>query len=111
VTTKLTEAGRRIAREALAAPDDLSAIAQQTSIREATMLDLVRAYLAEKAQPGPATAKTGVRTGAEIVRDKRGVPHIKADNAWDLFFGFGYAQAQDRLWQLDYLLRHAPRGL
>ena len=105
--TKLTEAGRRIAREALAAPDDLSAIAQQTSIRESTLLDLVRAYLAEKAQTGPATAKTGVRNGAEIVRDKRGVPHIKADNPWDLFFGFGYAQAQDRLWQLDYLRRHA----
>src|SRR6478752_3737832 len=107
VTTKLTEAGRRIAREALAAPDDLSAIAQQTSIRESTLLDLVRAYLAEKAQTGPATAKTGVRNGAEIVRDRRGVPHIKADNPWDLFFGFGYAQAQDRLWQLDYLRRHA----
>ena len=107
MTTKLTEAGRRIAREALAAPDELATFSQQTSISERMLLDLIRAYLAEKAQPGPATASTGVRGGATINRDRRGVPHVTAVNAWDLFFGFGYAQAQDRLWQLDYLRRHA----
>ena len=34
-----------------------------------------------------------------------GYPHIFADNDPDLFFGFGYALAQDRLFQLDFLRR------
>jgi penicillin G amidase len=49
----------------------------------------------------------GLNTGARIVRDQRGVPHIQADNDHDLFFAFGYAVAQDRLFQLDYLRRKA----
>ena len=44
----------------------------------------------------------------EIVRDIWGIPHIFADNDEDLFVGYGYAMAQDRLWQMDYLRR---RGL
>src|SRR5688572_15999577 len=43
----------------------------------------------------------------EIVRDERGIPHIFAVNDVDLFFAFGWAMAQDRLWQLDYLRRKA----
>ncbi|HIC16011.1 MAG TPA: penicillin acylase family protein [Gemmatimonadetes bacterium] len=52
----------------------------------------------------------GVRTAsanAEILRDKWGIPHIYADRDDDLFFAYGYAMAQDRLWQLDYLRRKA----
>lgn len=37
----------------------------------------------------------------EIVRDERGVPHVLAETDRDLFTGYGYAQAQDRLFQLD----------
>lgn len=54
----------------------------------------------------PATAGTrraAVKSSVRIQRDGRGVPHIFADNDEDLFFGFGYAMAQDRLWQLDFL--------
>ena len=39
--------------------------------------------------------------------DRYGVPHVHADSDADLFFGFGYATAQDRLFQLDYLRRKA----
>lgn len=49
----------------------------------------------------------GLRQGVRIRRDRWGVPHIEADNDHDLFFGFGYATAQDRLFQLDYLRRKA----
>ncbi|MGD9854497.1 MAG: penicillin acylase family protein [Planctomycetaceae bacterium] len=35
------------------------------------------------------------------------MPHIEADDPYDLFFAHGYAQAQDRLWQLDFLRRQA----
>ena len=48
---------------------------------------------------------------AEILRDKWGIPHIYAERDEDLFFGYGYAMAQDRLWQLDYLRRKATGRL
>ena len=43
----------------------------------------------------------------EILRDRWGIPHIFADADDDLFFGYGFAMGQDRLWQLDYLRRKA----
>jgi penicillin amidase len=59
--------------------------------------------------PGNSGAKkVGVIKGAvRIERDGRGVAHVYADNERDLFFGFGYATAQDRLFQLDWLRRKA----
>lgn len=48
-----------------------------------------------------------VQGDVEIVRDKWGIPHISTSNDADLFYGFGWAMAQDRLWQLDYLRRKA----
>lgn len=36
-----------------------------------------------------------------IKRDEMGVPYIKAENEKDLYFGIGYAMAQDRLWQMN----------
>jgi penicillin amidase len=41
-------------------------------------------------------------SGATIRRDAWGIPHIKADNEYDLFFAQGFATAQDRLFQMDY---------
>ena len=67
----------------------------------------IRRYLEEKASLGPTEVKTAVRSGATIFRDERGIPHIEAESFADLFFAHGYAQAQDRLWQLDYLRRWA----
>jgi penicillin G amidase len=51
----------------------------------------------------------GVQAPVQILRDGRGVPHIRAANEHDLFFAEGYVQAQDRLFQLD-LLRHFVYG-
>ena len=47
---------------------------------------------------------------AEIHRDSWGIPHIHAATDEELFFAFGYAMAQDRLFQLDYLRRKASRN-
>jgi penicillin amidase len=52
-------------------------------------------------------AVQGLKGSARIVRDQRGLPHIEAASDHDLFFAFGYAVAQDRLFQLDYLRRKA----
>ena len=44
----------------------------------------------------------GIKQEVEIIRDKYGVPHIYAQNEPDLYFGLGYAMAQDRLWQMEF---------
>ena len=44
-----------------------------------------------------------------IYRDEFGVPHIFATTNRGLFAGYGYAIAQDRLWQLE-VFRHAAQG-
>ncbi|MDA1314462.1 MAG: penicillin acylase family protein [Acidobacteria bacterium] len=51
------------------------------------------------------TLSAAVSAGVSIERDPWSIPHIFAANDEDLFFGFGYAMAQDRLFQLDYLRR------
>ncbi len=81
------------------------AFGQSSDLTEAVERTLIERYLREKASYGPAALSTSVRAGATILRDERGVPHIAADDPYDLFFAHGYAQAQDRLWQLDYLRR------
>ena len=49
--------------------------------------------------------QTNVKAEARVVRNRWGVPKILAENDEDLFFAFGFAMAQDRLFQLDYLRR------
>lgn len=51
----------------------------------------------------------GLQQRAEVLRDTYGVPHIYAQNAYDLFFLQGYVTAQDRLFQMD-LYRRAGAG-
>ena len=41
----------------------------------------------------------------EIRRDRWGVPHVRAATGDDLWFGHGFCQGQDRLWQLDLYRR------
>lgn len=49
----------------------------------------------------------GLKSKIRIERDTWGIPRIAAGDAADLFFGFGFTAAQDRLFQLDYLRRKA----
>jgi penicillin amidase len=49
------------------------------------------------------------RAGVTITRDAYGVPNIRAGNDRDLWFGTGYAAAQDRLVQLE-LFRRGTKG-
>jgi len=52
----------------------------------------------------------GLSAPVTVFRDPWGVPHIYAENDHDLYFAFGYVQAQDRLWQMD-MQRRLARGL
>lgn len=51
----------------------------------------------------------GVSGPVTVARDRGGVPFIRAGAPPDLFFGCGYAMAQDRLWQMD-LYRRVAHG-
>ncbi len=52
---------------------------------------------------------SGLNDTVEILRDAWGVPHIYASNTYDLFFGQGFTQAQDRWWQMEFY-RHTGSG-
>jgi len=51
----------------------------------------------------------GVKAPVDIYRDSFGVPHVFAGSSEDAWFGAGFVQAQDRLWQMD-LIRRAGLG-
>jgi penicillin amidase len=57
--------------------------------------------------PAAATTTLGTEGQIRVERDAWGVAHVCAGNDADAFFGFGYATAQDRLFQLDFLRRRA----
>lgn len=48
-------------------------------------------------------------SGAEVLRDSLGIPHVYATNEADLYRAVGFTMAQDRLWQMD-LLRRVTQG-
>lgn len=101
----------------LTAPEILRRLGEGASIANVCeMTGMTRAqfdawWKSECARRVPAM--TGTRAFAaiakpvRITRDQWGIAHVKADNDRDLFFGFGYAVAQDRLFQLDFLRRKA----
>jgi len=44
---------------------------------------------------------------ATIYRDSYGTPHVFADNNYGVYYGYGYAVAEDRLYQMEMLRRTA----
>ena len=59
-----------------------------------------------------STARGSSPSGTvEIVRDGRGFPHVRASNVTDLFFGYGYTMAQDRIFQMDLRRRRGEGRL
>ncbi len=47
----------------------------------------------------------GITDDVSIYRNEYGIPHIVGSSDMDVFFGIGYAHAQDRLWQMDVTRR------
>lgn len=58
---------------------------------------------------GPSSGEISDSSSSEqsvtIKRDGKGVPHIYADNTESLFYGYGYAVATDRLFQMEMAKR------
>lgn len=53
----------------------------------------------------------GLNAPVEIVRTRNAIPHIFGTLDADVFFGLGYAHAQDRFWQMEMLRRTAQGRL
>lgn len=85
----------------------IAAVCERAGISRTEFDRLWQAELAARTPQLAGTQSAPVGQDVEIVRDKHGIPHIFAASDEDLFFGFGWAMAQDRLWQLDYLRRRA----
>jgi penicillin amidase len=77
------------------------------------LTDQVERFLAFGFKPhgfdNPAASVEVPRPGVTIERDDYGVPTIRGQNDDDIWFGAGYAVAQDRLFQLE-LFRRATTG-
>jgi penicillin amidase len=70
-------------------------------------------YFASRSLPDYAASHVvaGLDGPVEIVRDTANVPHIFGATDADVFFGLGFAQAQDRLWQMTMFRRTAQGRL
>lgn len=70
-------------------------------------------YLAARSLPDYSNTVqvTGLTAPVEIVRDNANVPHIFGASDPDVFYGLGYAHAQDRLWQMMMMRRTAQGRL
>lgn len=68
---------------------------------------LVVRFISRKALPDYNLSLTldGLHEGVNVFRDEQAIPHIYAQNEFDLYFTTGYVMAQDRLWQMDFLRR------
>ncbi|AUI51561.1 penicillin acylase family protein [Arthrobacter crystallopoietes] len=61
--------------------------------------------VAQEPAAAQVTAEVSEAGKATIKRDSYGVPHVYADTTRDLFYGYGYAVAEDRMFQLEMAKR------
>ena len=50
-------------------------------------------------------AMKGLQAPVQVLRDRYGIPHIRAANMHDLYFAQGFVTAQDRFWQMEFWRR------
>ena len=60
-----------------------------------------------RACPSPSSGRPHFR----ITRDGYGVPHIKARGVYDVGYAMGLAQAEDRLFQMEFARKSATGNL
>ncbi|HVC31949.1 MAG TPA: penicillin acylase family protein [Chloroflexota bacterium] len=69
------------------------------------------AFVRRRLPPAELRLTGGVVGSVEIMRDRVGVPHVYAAASLDLWYGLGFAMAQDRLWQMDFFRRRGDGRL
>ncbi len=80
----------------------------------AALLVALAATVRPRPAPAPAPlagdltlAFDGLAGEVEITTDRWGIPHVRAERLADLYFGWGFVTARDRLWQLEHTRRAA----
>lgn len=79
------------------------------TVASVAALALALGSTAAQAEPSHTRDKPGRSGTVTIVRNDYGIPHVYAATTYDLFRGFGYAVAQDRLFQME-MSRRAAQG-
>src|SRR5579871_568991 len=95
----------------LGAGAPISAVCESAGISRGDFDAWWRSEIERRVPEMQGTIRAGVDKPIEITRNEWGIPTISARDDADLFFGFGYAMAQDRLFQLDYLRRRGAGRL
>lgn len=83
---------------------------QRIAVRFPTNTDPLHTMPTDHPQPqtnDSVVESSSLRGEVLVRRDERGIPYIEAGCEEDLYFAQGYATAQDRLWQMDFLRRTA----
>ena len=75
------------------------------------LVALVCVLLGAAVVPASAAPGGGRSGQVGILRDEYGVPHVYGASLSGLFYGVGYAQGHDRLWQADIHRRLATGTL
>jgi penicillin amidase len=91
----------------LGSGESIDSVCRSTGLTRDEFNDWWRRECASRVPLTGGTRRGAVAREVRIERDEWGLPHVFAENDDDLYFGFGYATAQDRLFQLDYLRRRA----
>jgi penicillin G amidase len=89
----------------LGAGESIDAVCRAAGISREQFRTLWQQTAASRVPRSSGSVDAPVKRPVEIERDRFGVPHVDAESDQDLFVGFGYAMAQDRLFQLDWLRR------
>jgi len=89
----------------LGAGESIDTLCNEAGVTRTEFADWWRRQIEARCPSEDGEARATLAADLTIERDQWGIPHIFAESDADLFFGFGYAMAADRLFQLDYLRR------
>lgn len=92
--------------------ESISSICEAAQLTRAQFDAFWREVVRRKAQTASEVTLSTANFGqATITRDDAGIPRIAAANDADLFFAYGWAMAEDRLFQLEWLRRRGQGRL
>ena len=91
--------------------ESISDVCQAANLTRAEFDDWWRTETQSRVPGLSGSRPAAVSSSVSIERDEWSIPHIFAETDEDLFYAFGYAMAQDRLFQLDYLRRKSQGRL
>jgi penicillin amidase len=96
----------RVLLARLGAGQPVSDVCEAAGLTRSQFDDWWRAECRRRVPPAEGELRVrGPRGPVRVGRDAWGVPHVEAGLDADLFFGWGYATAADRLFQMEFIRR------